>query len=145
MALYACAEPATSAVLQVSVSVILASSLKAGLKAKHHRPVSTEKMKGLILLAVIALAYSNDVRLVDKDGQTNDQQGRIQVFLNGNWGEVCGDYFGKNDAKVVCKELGHSSNGKIESGDHGIGGEGIVIGDVNCNGDESSLLDCTYT
>ncbi len=102
-------------------------------------------MKGLILLALVALVYSDDatVRLVNRDGVTNTEEGRVQVYLNDNWGEICADHFGVTDARVVCKQLGHDG-GKLDSGNHGIGNDGIVIGNVNCNGDETSILDCSY-
>ncbi len=65
-------------------------------------------------------------------------------MIDGKWGEVCADHFGLTDAGVVCKELGHEGSGKVESGNFGIGAEGIVIGNVNCNGAESSIIDCSF-
>ena len=102
-------------------------------------------MKGLILLALVALVYSDDatVRLVNSDGVTNTEKGRVQVYLDDNWGEVCADYFGQTDAQVVCKQFGHDG-GDVDSGNHGIGAEDIVIGNVHCDGDETSILDCNY-
>ena len=102
-------------------------------------------MKVLFLLALVTLACSEgNVRLINREGQTSNVEGRVQVMVGGNWGEVCADHFGQTDAGVVCKELGHEGSGKVESGNFGIGEEGIVIGNVNCNGDESSILSCSY-
>lgn len=105
-------------------------------------------MKSLVFLAVVlAVARADgDVRLMDRDGNINTQEGRVQVRLDGVWGEVCGDYFGKADAQVVCKELGSEDGvGSAETGNYGIGEEKIVIGHVDCNGGETSILQCSYT
>jgi len=42
------------------------------------------------------------VRLVGGD----ERHGRLEVFLEGMWGTVCGDYFNDEAARVVCNMLG---------------------------------------
>ena len=38
-------------------------------------------------------------------GKKEDNFGRVEVMIDGEWGSVCSSYFGVNDAKVICKSV----------------------------------------
>ena len=51
---------------------------------------------------------NGDVRLADG---IIDNEGRVEVCVNGVWGVVCDQGWGKTDAHVVCTQLGHPELG----------------------------------
>ena len=40
---------------------------------------------------------------------TYSNQGRLEIYCNRQWGTVCHDSFGANEANVACKQLGYSN------------------------------------
>ena len=103
-----------------------------------------------------------EIRLVGGDNTS----GRVEICLDGGWGTVCDNGWDKDDARVVCRQLGLPTSlsnlciGKSHK-DHtliliiadstaihyaGFGrGEGpIHMVYVGCSGNESQLLGCSH-
>ena len=89
------------------------------------------------------------VRLRDVD---NPNFGRVEIFHDGTWGSVCDDSWDIKDAAVVCRMLGFKYAWTAISFDVSVAELGldlygtgpIWLDDVNCNGNESSLSECSH-
>ncbi|KAI1892333.1 hypothetical protein AGOR_G00132280 [Albula goreensis] len=80
------------------------------------------------------------VKVVGGEGNCS---GRLEVYRGGHWGTVCGDYWDTNDAEVACRELG--CPGPDPAAPNSLFGNGwgvIMLDDLHCTGNESSLFDC---
>ena len=85
---------------------------------------------------------SGDVRLVGRDRR---YEGRVEVCLHDRWGRVCDDFWGSQDAVVVCNQLGFTSEGAAIATANAFNGAGegfFILDDVNCEGNETELLNC---
>ena len=47
---------------------------------------------------------TGDIRLVNG---SSPLEGRLEICINNAWGTVCHDSFSKDDAQVVCRQLGN--------------------------------------
>ena len=68
------------------------------------------------------------------------------MYHNGEWGTVCGDYYWDlNDAKVVCSELGFGETAAARRAPYyGQGSGPIWLDNVQCDGTELTIGDCTH-
>uniref|UniRef100_H3AZ39 SRCR domain-containing protein n=1 Tax=Latimeria chalumnae TaxID=7897 RepID=H3AZ39_LATCH len=71
-------------------------------------------------------------------------QGRLEIFHNGSWGTVCSDGWDMSENSVVCQHLGcGKALGYKHNAHYGQGTGDILMDDVNCNGNEPHLADCS--
>ncbi len=63
------------------------------------------------LLIWLAVCPEGAVRLIGSS-TTNTLQGRIEVCNQNEWGTVCGNSWGMEDARVVCRQLGYQTTGE---------------------------------
>ncbi|XP_066044880.1 HHIP-like protein 1 isoform X2 [Chamaea fasciata] len=85
------------------------------------------------------------VRLM-RQGRRGRGRGRVEIFIDGEWGTVCDDGWSLPAAAVVCRQLGFPyvvrATKKAEFG------EGtslrILLDDVQCSGQERTLLECSH-
>ena len=48
-------------------------------------------------------------------GGANIREGRVEICINNAWGTICNDLFGRQDAIVVCTQMGFSNRGMFPS------------------------------
>uniref|UniRef100_A0A674K899 SRCR domain-containing protein n=1 Tax=Terrapene triunguis TaxID=2587831 RepID=A0A674K899_9SAUR len=76
-------------------------------------------------------------------GEESTKEGRVEVFLNGQWGSVCDDGWTDKDAVVVCRQLGYSGAAKARTMAYFGEGHGpIHLDNVECSGTERTLGEC---
>ncbi|XP_058255768.1 HHIP-like protein 1 [Hemibagrus wyckioides] len=85
------------------------------------------------------------VRLMgDERGQKD--RGRVEIYINGEWGTVCDDLWTTQNAAVVCRQLGFGY--ALKASRQAEFGEGkhlrIMLDDVQCDGTEETLLNCQH-
>ena len=57
-----------------------------------------------------------ELRLAGGRGRFADMEGRVEICINNAWGTVCDTRFNSEAAQVVCRQLGHPSEGWSSEG-----------------------------
>ncbi|KAL4612949.1 neurotrypsin-like [Arapaima gigas] len=76
-------------------------------------------------------------------GGSSSKNGRLEVYLNGQWGAVCDTHLTDRDASVICRQLGHGDIGSTLQHSYFGPGAGLFHYErLGCRGNEKSLLEC---
>ena len=72
----------------------------------------------------------------------------MEVYINGEWGSICGVSWDALDSRVVCQQLGYKGVNRTfsETRQHNFGaGTGQSwLTDLRCTGSEANLLQCPH-
>ena len=81
-------------------------------------------------------------------GGDTDEEGYVEALgSNGEWGGLCDDGWGIQDAHVVCKMLGYpEADESFGSAKFGLApsGNDFVLDDLGCTGSETNIFDCDH-
>ncbi|XP_066304382.1 fibrinogen C domain-containing protein 1-A-like [Branchiostoma lanceolatum] len=97
---------------------------------------------GDIAIDDVGMITDSCIRLV---GGNTSAEGRVEVLHYGEWGTICNDRWGAEDAQVVCRQLGYRYARPVSSQrSFGRGGGHIWMDQVACTGNESRLTECPH-
>lgn len=81
-----------------------------------------------------------DVRLA---GGPSNSSGRVEVLFNKEWRTVCKYGWNLSESNVVCRQLGYQAAVvTYRSGFFGEGSKPVLLNELQCNGNESTLSEC---
>ncbi|XP_076026960.1 scavenger receptor cysteine-rich type 1 protein M130-like [Genypterus blacodes] len=90
----------------------------------------------------LVCANSKPVQLLNG---THRCSGRVEVFHDGQWGTICDDGWGLQEAEVTCREMDCGSALAVrQSAFYGKGQGQLWLDDVDCSGRENALADCPH-
>ncbi|XP_069122420.1 scavenger receptor cysteine-rich domain superfamily protein-like [Argopecten irradians] len=71
-----------------------------------------------------------------------ESEGRLEIYYEGQWGNVYGPRWERKDAIVVCRQLGYGYGVGVMDLPFGLGDNLFVMDSIHCSGAESSFLEC---
>ncbi|XP_073694584.1 scavenger receptor cysteine-rich type 1 protein M130 [Garra rufa] len=91
-----------------------------------------------------AVSRTSDVPVRLADG-SNACSGRVEIYKDSEWGTICDEGLDDVEGNLVCYEVGCGPLISIQpSAFFGEGSGTLLTDDLNCFGNESSVLDCIW-
>ncbi|XP_062571863.1 deleted in malignant brain tumors 1 protein-like [Saccostrea cucullata] len=82
---------------------------------------------------------NESVRIVNG---TSNKEGRVEILIGGQWRSICDGSWNKFDANVTCRSMGYSGGFPVLSSFFGESNSEVWLSNIDCKGDENSLLNC---
>uniref|UniRef100_A0A3P9GXQ0 Soluble scavenger receptor cysteine-rich domain-containing protein SSC5D n=1 Tax=Oryzias latipes TaxID=8090 RepID=A0A3P9GXQ0_ORYLA len=101
-----------------------------------------QEFKESCIDATVICSNSKPIRLING---TDRCSGRVEVYYEGQWGTVCDDKWGMQEAAVACREMNCGNPVAIKTkAFFGRGSDTVWLDDIECLGHEKSLADCPH-
>jgi deleted-in-malignant-brain-tumors protein 1 len=108
-----------------------------------HLPWTFSNCIHLVDVSISCTTVDVAVRLV---GGATESEGRLETYVNGQWGTVCDSGFADVEAQVACYSLGYNQGEGVFLGNQfGPGTGRIWLDNVDCDGTESVLNECQHS
>ncbi|XP_069014405.1 scavenger receptor cysteine-rich domain-containing protein DMBT1-like [Embiotoca jacksoni] len=103
---------------------------------------TVQELKESCVDASVICTNSKPIRLINGNNRCS---GRVEVYHDGQWGTVCDDRWGIQEAAVTCREMncGNALSVKYKAF-FGRGEEHVWLDDIECTGHEKSLSECPH-
>ena len=92
---------------------------------------------------IVLSQRDGEIRLL---GSNLTFEGRVEIYHANKWGTICDDYWGKEEANVVCHQRNYTLGAQYwySNAHFGEGKDPIWLDDVMCVGNETALTDCKH-
>ena len=71
--------------------------------------------------------------------------GRVEIYHSGQWGTICDDHWGMQEANVACQELDCGTAVAVKyKAFFGMGTDQVWMDDIDCTGSEKALAECPH-
>ena len=93
-------------------------------------------------LNILSNFAATSLRLMGESSESGT--GRVEILHNGEWGTICADGWGKEDARVACRQLGFPDIKALQGINVPSGSGKIWLDEVACTGTEQNIASCVH-